>query len=141
MEQYVSYPFILPITVTFGEIDAFGHVNNAIYLTYFERARVDYALKLLGTRALHDLHFILAEATVTYLRPAYFGDELALGVRVSEIGGKSFVMEYGLSRRSDGELLARGRTVQVWFNYETRRSERVPDRFRAAVERDNASRG
>ena len=58
-------------------------------------------------------------------------------MRIANIGTKSFVMEYSLWRRSDGELLARGRTVQVWYDYAAGRSQPVPDTFRAAVERDN----
>jgi acyl-CoA thioester hydrolase len=85
---------------------------------------------------LKDLTFILAEATVSYLRPTYFGEELEVGVRVSEIGTKSFVMEYGM-RNQHGEIVARGRTVQVWFDYEAHRSVAVPDEFRRKVERDN----
>lgn len=137
-EYDVSFPYTVPITVGFRDLDSLGHVNNAVYLTYFEQARVGYGLQLIGSTLLRDLAFIVAEATVTYLRPAFFADQLDLGVRISEIGTKSFVMEYGLRRRSDNELLARGRTVQVWFNYQTGRSEPVPSSFRESVARDNA---
>ena len=128
----------MPVTVTFRDLDVLGHVNNAVYLTYLEQARVGYGFQLCAVVAPRDLAFIVAEATVTYLRPALFGDQLDVGVRVNNIGTKSFVMEYGISRRSDGELIARGRTVQVWFNYAAQRSEPVPAHFRAAIERDNA---
>lgn len=137
----MNYPYTVPVTVAFRDLDMLGHVNNAVYLTYFEHARVGYGLQLSGGAQPHDLAFIIAEATVTYLRPAYFGDELVIGVRVSNIGTKSFVMEYGVQRKADGELLARGKTVQVWFNYAANRSEPVPADFRAAVERDNSRIG
>ncbi len=57
-------------------------------------------------------------------------------MRVSEIGTKSFVMEYGV-RNGQDEIVARGRTVQVWFDYNTRRSVPVPDEFRQKVAQDN----
>jgi acyl-CoA thioester hydrolase len=132
------FPYVAPITVTFRDMDALGHVNNAVYLTYMEHARIGYGLQLVGGESLGDLAFIVAEATVTYLRPAYYGEQLEVGVRVSEIGTKSFVMEYDLRRRGDGEQIARGRTVQVWYDYERGRSVPVPDAFREAVARDNA---
>lgn len=132
------YPYTVPITVSFRDLDALGHVNNAVYLTYFEHARIGYGLQLVGSDTLRDLGFIVAEATITYLRPAFYGEQLEVGVRVTDIGNKSFVMEYGLHRRADGELIARGRTVQVWFDYATQRSARVPEAFREAVARDNA---
>ncbi len=134
----MNYPYIVPVTVSFRDLDALGHVNNAVYLMYLEQARIGYGLQLVGGTDVSDLTFILAEATVSYLRPAHFGDELAIGVRIGEIGTKSFVMDYGIRRQADGELIARGRTVQVWYNYRLQRSEPVPDEFRAAVARDNA---
>lgn len=132
-----NFPYVEPVAVEFRDIDALGHVNNAVYLSYFEQARIGYSLKLVDGASLTDLTFILAEANVTYLRPAFFGDTLDVGVRVSEIGTKSFVMEYGI-RNQRRELVARGRTVQVWFDYDARLSVPVPDRFRRNVERDNA---
>lgn len=136
MEQW-TFPYSLPITVVFRDIDALGHVNNAVYLSYFEQARIGYSFQLMRKATLKDLTFILAEANVSYLRPVYFGDQLEVGVRVSEIGTKSFAMQYG-ARNGQGEIVARGRTVQVWFDYDTRRSVPVPDEFRAKVAQDNA---
>ncbi len=138
-EDIVAYPYTLPLRVAFRDLDVLGHVNNAVYLTYLEHARISYGLQLTGGASLQDLAFIVAEATVTYLKPAYYNDELMIGVRVSEIGTKSFVMEYGVHRPATNELLARGRTVQVWFNYEHQRSQAVPTSFREAVARDNAA--
>ncbi len=135
MEQWI-FPYSLPITVAFRDIDALGHVNNAVYLSYFEQARIGYSFRLVNGATVKDLTFILAEASVSYLRPVYFGDQLEVGVRVSEIGTKSFVMEYGI-RNQHAEIVARGRTVQVWFDYDTRRSVPVSDEFRQTVAHDN----
>jgi acyl-CoA thioester hydrolase len=135
MDQW-TFPYSLPIRVAFRDIDALGHVNNAVYLSYFEQARIAYSFQLMNKATLKDLTFILAEVNVTYLRPVYFGDRLEIGVRVSEIGTKSFVMEYGV-RNGQDEIVARGRTVQVWFDYNTRRSVPVPDEFRQKVAQDN----
>lgn len=135
----MNYPFKVSITVSFRDLDALGHVNNAVYLTYLEQARIGYGLQLTGGTNVADLAFILAEATVSYLRPAHFGDELEVGVRIGEIGTKSFVMDYSIQRRSDRELIARGRTVQVWYSYQLQRSQPVPETFRAAVARDNSA--
>ncbi len=139
MEQW-TFPYSVPISVAFRDIDALGHVNNAVFLSYFEQARVGYSFQLVSGATLKDLTFILAEANVSYLRPAYFGDQLQVGVRVSEIGTKSFVMEYAI-RNQHEELVARGRTVQVWFDYAARRSVPVPDEFRRKVAQDNKAKG
>jgi acyl-CoA thioester hydrolase len=137
MEQW-TFPYTMTIPVRFRDLDALGHVNNAVYLTYFEQVRIEYGLQLLGSASLSNLPFILAESAVTYLKPAHFGDRIEIGVRVSEIGTKSFVMEYSLRNTATGEPIARGRTVQVWYDYSIGRSAPVPDYFRRAVEHDNA---
>lgn len=139
MDQTFNFPFRVPITVAFRDLDALGHVNNAVYLTYFEHARIGYGLKLMNTASPAAIPFIVAEATVTYLRPAYYGDQLEVGVRVREIGTRSFGMEYGLHRAATNEFVARGRTVQVWFDYAAGRSIPVPASFREAVARDNGT--
>lgn len=126
------FPCVIPIDVRFRDVDSLGHVNNAVYLTYFEEGRVAYGMQLAGVSSLSDLRFIVAEATVSYKRPAFFRERLLLGVRVGEIGNKSFVMEYELCRES-GEVVATGRTVQVWYDYTAQRSAPVPDSFRQAV--------
>ena len=132
-----TYPFTMPITVAFRDLDMLGHVNNAVYLSYFESARVAYGLHLAGRPDVSSLAFIVAEATVTYLRQAGYGDELEVGARVSRIGTKSFTMEYGLRDCRTGDLVARGSTVLVWFDYAANQSMPVPEAFRAAVARDN----
>ena len=137
MEQW-NFPFSITITVTFRDLDVRGHVNNAVYFTYLEQARIAYGLHLVGGSTVDEIRFIAAEANISYLRPAHFGDRLEVGVRVSTIGTKSFTMEYGIRKEASGELIARGRTVQVWYDYGMGRSQPIPDDFRRSVERDNA---
>lgn len=131
-QPLANYPFVQHIEVRFRDLDALGHVNNAVYLTYFESVRIGYYTHLTG-RSLEDIDIILAEITVTYHAPAYFGDTLAVGVRVSSIGRKSFGMEYVAVRSSDGQILASGRSVQVVYDYAAAQSIPVPDSLRARV--------
>ncbi len=137
MSDVWSYPFSLPITVAFRDLDMLGHVNHAVYVSYFESARIAYGLRLAGARTIEELAFIVAEITVTYLRQVGYGDELEAGVRVARIGNKSFTMEYALRDRQSGIVAARGSSVLVWFDYAANRSIPVPEAFRAAVARDN----
>ncbi len=130
-----NYPFTQPVAVAFRDIDALGHVNNATYLSYFEDARVRYLLQLMGAERLDQLSVVVAENTVQYRKPVFYGDVLEIGVRVSTIGTKSFVVEYALYRLPDEVLTAEGRTVIVWYDYANQQSVPVPDAFRQAVER------
>lgn len=140
MSEAWEYPFQLSITVEFRDLDLLGHVNHAVYLQYFESARIAYAVRLLGATEIVDLPFIVAEASVTYLRQLRYGATIEVGVRVGRIGTKSLTMEYAL-RASGGEMIARGSTALVWFDYATNRSAPVPEHFRVAVARAQRESG
>lgn len=127
-----EYPFHYPIEVRFRDLDALGHVNNAVYATYLESARIAYYQRLVGG-SLDRLGIILAELTIRYKAPAHFGDELLVGVRVSRIGGKSFTMDYAIARLGDGALIATAQSVLVAYDYAAGRSVPVSDEFRARV--------
>ncbi|MCG8347842.1 MAG: acyl-CoA thioesterase [Chloroflexales bacterium] len=127
-----SYPFVYWTQVRFRDLDALGHVNNAVYLTYFESARLEYYTELTGLR-LEQVDIILAEMTVSYHAPAIYNDWLAIGVRVGTIGRKSFTMEYLAVRSGDEQVIASGRSVLVAYNYADGHSISVTDQFRAQV--------
>ena len=94
-----EFRFEHPIEVRFNDTDAFGHVNNAVYLTYFEAARAGYYARVAGTPFGTGAHaaertFVVAEATVVYRRPAFFGEQLLVGVRFSWTSRTAFGLEY-----------------------------------------------
>ncbi len=127
-----EFPFHHRIDVRFRDLDALGHVNNAVYATYLESARIGYYQQLTGG-SLDRLGIILAELTIRYKVPAHFGDELVVGVRVSRIGGKSFTMEYAIARAQDGALIATAQSVLVAYDYAAGHSVPVSDEFKARV--------
>lgn len=126
-----DYSFVHREEVRFRDLDLLGHVNNAVYATYLESARIAYYQQLTGQR-LEDLGLILAELTISYRAPALFGDRLAIGVRIVSIGTKSFVMEYAVVRDGDEALIATGRSVLVAYDYATRQTVPVPEVVRMA---------
>jgi len=135
-ETLSAFPVVVPIVVRFRDLDAMGHVNNAVYLTYFEMARVAYHQTLSGRPSFdfHDFDFILAEVTCRYRSPAYLGETLLVGIRVVSVGSKSFVFEYEMREQTSGRLVAEGRSVQVMYDYREQRSKPVSDEFLAKVE-------
>jgi acyl-CoA thioester hydrolase len=138
-------PVVVPVEVRWRDLDALGHVNNAVYLTYFEHARLGYVRALLGdverdprTRLPHAFQFILAEVTCHYRTPVTLGDALTARIHVSRVGRKSFVFEYRLVDENTGRLMAEGCSTQVWFNYAEGRSQPVPAEI---IERMEALQG
>jgi acyl-CoA thioester hydrolase len=76
-----GFPVVVPIQVRFRDLDALGHVNNAVYLTYLEVARAAYFSRL-EPDWVGKGHFILARAEVDFLRPILLEDPVEVGVRV-----------------------------------------------------------
>ncbi len=108
-----------------------GHVNNAVFVTYFEMGRVALFEALYRTRRFEELDFIMARVEVDFLRPVRLHDRVELGLRVASLGTTSFTLEYLLA--AGGEAAARGRSVQVFYDYAQGAKKPVPERFRAAA--------
>jgi acyl-CoA thioester hydrolase len=127
-----AYPYIHWEEVHFRDLDVLGHVNNVVYAGWLESARIRYYMDLMGL-PLERLGLILAELTISYKAPAYFGERLAVGVRVSSIGTKSFVTEYLIVREGDEVVIATAKTVLVCYDYELGTTVPVSEEFRRRV--------
>ena len=106
--------------VRWDDLDAFGHVNNAKYLTYAQEARFAWS----GI-----LEMVVARAEVDFIAPIYDGDSyLDIELWVSAIGTTSFTMTYEIKLK--GELVARVKTVQVAVDMDTKKSRPIADEQR-----------
>jgi acyl-CoA thioester hydrolase len=122
----------LELQTRYNDYDSKGHVNNAMYLTYFELGRVQ-AWRAAGGEA--DAGFILAEAHVVYRSPAMLGDPLVCEVTTSEVRTKAWVWRYRILDGRDDRVVAEGSTTQVMYDYGARRSVPIPDALREALAR------
>jgi acyl-CoA thioester hydrolase len=125
--------FETTIDVRYRDIDAMGHVNNAVYASYLEQARIDYFRDLLGVD-LSAVGAVLATLSIDYEKPLELADgEVTVSLDVPEIGESSLPMEYEL-HRPDGERIATAETVQVAFDKEKQQSTAIPDAWREEIE-------
>lgn len=124
-----GFRFTVPQRVVFRDVDMLGHVNNAVYATYFETARLDYIYAAGGEAANH-LPLILAELTITYKSPAFLRETLEIGVRVAEIRNSSFVVESQILEQTTGRLIATNRAVIVHYDYAEQRPKPLPQEWR-----------
>lgn len=130
-----EFKFATPIEVRFRDIDGMGHVNNAVYFTYMEQARVRYFQKLgMVGSDLKDITFIVAEATCRFESPLRLAEGILVKVRTSEIRNSSFVMDYSVESTTDGRLVATGRTVQVYYDYQNRHPMPIPAEVRRKIQ-------
>ena len=119
-----SVPVVVPVEIRWRDLDALGHVNNAVYLTYFEHARLGYMRAIVGDHAEIDprtlmprsFQFILAEVTCNFRSAATLGDRLQVCIYVSQVGRKSFVFEYRIIDEVSQRLVAEGCSTQVWYS-------------------------
>jgi acyl-CoA thioester hydrolase len=121
------------LATRYADYDTKGHVNNAVFLTYFEVAREKAWLDAVGGGA--DAPFILAEATVRYVRPAMIGVPLDIEITTSEVRSKAWVWRYRVVDARDDAIIAEGQTVQVMYDYAARRSVEIPADVRAGLAR------
>jgi len=110
--------FKTPIHVRFRDIDGMGHVNNAVFFTYFAEGRLALFQKFSMDSGFSTFSFILAHISCDYLRPITLDTQLSLEIWVKEIGIKSFGLGYKLVDLSDASITyATGESVQVCFDY------------------------
>jgi len=126
----------VPVGVRFRDVDAMGHANNAVYLTWFECGRIGYWQAMRGDDADYvEVPFVLARTEIDFLAPTFTGQRLTVGVRVTRLGTRSFDMAYRIAREDDGTIVAEGSSVQVMYDYATRRSMPMSDEFRDTIVR------
>lgn len=132
-----TFPYEIEIEVAFRDIDAMGHVNNAVFFSYFETARVKYIMEAfemldLDDFDLLDLPLILVNATCSYKSPALLGEKLTIGIGLSRFGTKSFDLLYKILGQ-DGRIVATGKTIQVMYDYGSRSAYPIPDTIKEQV--------
>lgn len=115
--------FTVPIEVRFNDVDGMGHVNNAIFLTFLEHARMRYFTEEAGSTSEKDFPFILAHAAVDYRAPMKMNAQPQVKVWTSRIGGKSWDFEYEIRDRRSGVVYATAKTVQVAYDYVIEKSD------------------
>jgi acyl-CoA thioester hydrolase len=128
-----GYAFRFPIEVRFRDLDALGHVNNAVYLTYLESARIAYWLELTGRDSLKAMDMILARLEIDYRSPVAYREKLVVGARVGSIGRSSFTMEMRIEEETTGRLVAESKNVLVHYDYASGKSTPIPEQLRRKI--------
>ena len=114
-------PFSHPIEVRFSDLDAMGHVNNAVVVSFMEQGRFQWWRTFLGGRKFQEEGFLIARVEVDYRMPILLGDDVRVELHCTKVGTSSFELTYRLTKGLGGELFAEGRTVQVMLDFATNR--------------------
>lgn len=120
------------IDVRFRDFDLMGHVNNAVYATYLEQARVEY-IEDVVQEPLMDTGAVVADLHLDFERPIDRGDSVTVAVRAGELGTSSIPLKYEI--RVDGEVAATGETLMVTFDQEAGEPTPIPDSWRERIQK------
>jgi len=130
----MNFQIRVPMPIQWADMDALGHVNNTVYFTWFETARIALFLELgLKVGELGKVGPILATTTCNFRLPLAFPGDVECCAGISKIGNTSFTMAYAVLK--DGELAADGSGVVVLLDYTTNSKVPIPDEMRAILER------
>ena len=124
--------YVVPWQVIFRDLDAFGHVNNAVFFTYFEWARTKMWLELTRRSEATDISFIVVRAECDFHHQIAL-EPIEIGVRIGEMRTTSFDTTYEIRKVNGGQLAATGRVVVVLFDWKTQSKVPIGDELRRAV--------
>jgi acyl-CoA thioester hydrolase len=128
------YPVSIELPVLWGDMDALGHVNNAIYARWLEQARIAY-FERLGLIGAGSVGPILARQAIDFRKPVRYPDRVTLWVSVLRIGTTSLALGYrATSSAQDGATVIEAESVIVVFDYATGTKTPVSDELRQRVE-------
>ena len=125
------FRYVRRIQVRFRDLDALGHVNHVVYLTYVEQVRTQYFRDVLGIDVPAGLTWVIARVSCEYLLPLAFGDAVDVGWRIARLGRASADYEFVLMRGA--EVVGRGEGVLVNSDARAARSAPIPESWRHAA--------
>ncbi|MCA9196787.1 MAG: acyl-CoA thioesterase [Planctomycetales bacterium] len=140
-EKLAGHHAIVTLPVLWGDMDAFGHVNNVRHIRWFESARVAF----LEQANLRDMMLavklgpILASVACHYRKQIKYPDTIHVGSVVQKLGRTSMTLHHRIISQTHDDIAAEGESVVVIFDYQTQRPVRIPEEVRLAMEAMQAS--
>ena len=131
-----TYPFVISQELIWRDMDAFQHVNNAVYFRYFEDVRMAFFEKT-GIVALKNetqIGPILASTRCDFRAPLEFPDRIQVATRIEDIKPRRFTMKYAVWSETKACLAAEGEGLLVFYDYGRGRSCEIPTQVREAIE-------
>ena len=129
------WPVVLEVPVAWGEMDAFGHVNNTVYFRWFESARMSYFERLGWPELQRETGIgpILHSAQARFRAPLVWPDTVLVRTRVSDVGVDRFTMLYEVQSRNLGRVAAEGSGLIVAFDYRRLEKAALPEVIRERI--------
>ena len=131
MNPLTQFPIVYEQKVAWGDMDAFGHVNNVMYYRYIESARIEYFDRL--NVFDQDVLTVVASSQCKYLKPVFYPDVLHIGARVEEMRNTAIRMHYVLFSQQQQQIVADGEAVIVFVDKVEMKKTLIPQQLRKII--------
>ena len=127
--QEKRFPHWFTQNVRFRDLDTLNHVNNAIFNTYYEEARISFIqiVPELARQMQEGYSFVLAGISINYIKPVTFPSKLLIGSGVKKLGNSSITSFQAIYKEDNKELVSVAEASGVWFDLEKQRPSRLPE--------------
>lgn len=133
MEE-IKFKHLTPIQLRFNDFDALGHVNNSVYLSFYDLGKTEYFIQVLPDVQLNrEVGMVIADIHVSFLLPVYPGENVAVETAVVEVGNKSFRLFQQLIDVETKEVKCICKTVMVCFDAKTKTTRPISPEWRKAL--------
>ena len=127
-----KFPTVMPIEIRWGDMDAFGHVNNTNFIRYFECARIRFfeELKLTDFMQGSQIGIIVASVSCKFIAPLYYPDTVEVGALARNIGEDRFDMDYAIFSKQQQRICAVGTSLVVCYDYGVKKKAAIPEQLK-----------
>lgn len=125
----------VPIQIRFNDVDRLGHVNNNAYFAYYDLGKQEYLKNVLQIDYDEaDVVSVVANINADFFAPIFYGDQVVVETRISNLGQKSFTLEQQAVNEQTGDVVCRCSTVMVCYSLREKASADIPEKYRRAIE-------
>ena len=130
-----AFTHVLPISVRWGDADAYGHINNVQFVRYLESGRVAYCEEVMQLKLAAGLKtgWVLAEINCCYIQQVHYPALLEVHTRISKVGNKSATVLSEIYREDEDKPVLTSTGTMVWFDIKNQHSALIPDKLKTMI--------
>ena len=132
-QEVYKFNHQMSVQIRFSDIDMLGHVNNAVYMNYFDMAKTKYFQAVHDAEDWSRLDVVVANVSVDFLHPVFFNEDIIVKTKITRLGNKSFNMIQQIEMAASGEIKTVSRSVMVGFDIPTSSSKPLTERWKEQV--------
>ena len=132
-QEVYNFNHQMSVQIRFSDIDMLGHVNNAVYMNYFDMAKTKYFQAVHNAEDWSRLDVVVANVSVDFLHPVFFNEDIIVKTKITRLGNKSFNMIQQIEMAASGEVKTVCRSVMVGFDIPTSSSKPLTERWKEQV--------